>query len=132
MSDAMPSSVFVFGSNRRGIHGRGAALHARMHHGAVQGQGEGLQGRAYAIPTKETPYRSLALVEIERHVATFLAFAASHPRTRFQVTAIGTGLAGHAVEDIAPMFKAAPGNCILPQEFVEHCARQMPPESDPT
>ena len=27
--------VFVFGSNRSGIHGKGAALYARIHKGAI-------------------------------------------------------------------------------------------------
>jgi hypothetical protein len=32
-------TVFVFGSNLAGRHGKGAALHAREHHGAIYGQG---------------------------------------------------------------------------------------------
>ena len=47
--------IFVFGSNLRGIHGKGAALHAKQKHGAVQGVGEGLRGNSYALPTKKRP-----------------------------------------------------------------------------
>ena len=35
-----------------GRHGLGAAKIARQQFGAVYGQGEGLQGNAYALPTK--------------------------------------------------------------------------------
>lgn len=46
-----PGEVFVFGSNRQGWHGGGAAAMAHMYFGAVWGQGVGLQGCSYAIPT---------------------------------------------------------------------------------
>jgi hypothetical protein len=46
-------TVFVFGSNPEGIHGAGAAATAKAKFGAIQGQGEGLQGNAYALPTKD-------------------------------------------------------------------------------
>ena len=36
--------IFCFGSNLSGIHGAGAAKYARLHHGAIMGQGIGLQG----------------------------------------------------------------------------------------
>ena len=45
------NTIFVFGSNPEGRHGVGAARTARLLFGAVYGQGEGLQGNAYAIPT---------------------------------------------------------------------------------
>jgi hypothetical protein len=54
-------AVFVFGSNLAGRHGKGAALHARQHCGAIYGQGEGLQGRSYAIPTKDAAIGTLPL-----------------------------------------------------------------------
>jgi len=46
------NTVFVFGSNPKGIHGAGTAATAKSKFGAIQGQGEGLQGSAYALPTK--------------------------------------------------------------------------------
>jgi len=45
--------IFIFGSNEAGRHGKGAALHARQHHGAEYGVGVGRTGDAYAIPTKD-------------------------------------------------------------------------------
>ena len=46
------NTIFVFGSNPEGRHGAGAAKIAREQFGAIYGQGEGLQGNAYALPTK--------------------------------------------------------------------------------
>ena len=46
-----PNEVFVFGSNLQGMHGGGAARMAYEHFGAVWGQGVGLYGQSYAIPT---------------------------------------------------------------------------------
>lgn len=113
------SDIFVFGSNLAGLHGAGAALHARKHHGAIYGFGHGRMGSAYAIPTKDENIRTLPLESIRRYVAIFIAYATNHPELRFKVTAIGTGLAGYKHTDIAPMFKGAPDNCQLPAEWLE-------------
>jgi hypothetical protein len=108
-------SVFVFGSNLAGRHGAGAALFARQIHGARLGQGVGPQGNSYAIPTKDAKLISLPLGTIAGYVADFLSYAKSHPETYFSVTKIGCGLAGYKETDIAPMFRNAPPNCILPE-----------------
>lgn len=117
MSEYVPP-VFVFGSNRAGRHGKGAALFARQHRGAIYGQGLGLQGNSYAIPTKDEQLRTLPLKIIAHEVQVFLQFARNHQDMQFQVTAIGCGLAGYCPTDIAPMFQDAPPNCQLPPEFV--------------
>lgn len=109
--------IFVFGSNLAGRHGAGAALYARKNHGAIYGQGIGLQGNSYGIPTKDEGLRSLPLGEIQRHIEDFLRFALEHPEIEFQVTPIGCGLAGYKHQQIAPFFAAAPSNCKLPPEF---------------
>lgn len=108
---------FVFGSNRAGRHGKGAALWARQHRGAIYGVGEGLQGNSYAIPTKDERLRTLPLDQIAAHVETFLDFARRNPQMRFQLTPIGCGLAGYRHEQIAPMFRDAPENVEKPMEF---------------
>ena len=46
----------MFGSNPEGRHGAGSAKVARERFGAIYGQGEGLQGSAYALPTTELRY----------------------------------------------------------------------------
>ena len=45
--------VFVFGSNLQGMHCGGAARTAVQKFGAIMGQGEGMQGQSYAIPTMQ-------------------------------------------------------------------------------
>jgi hypothetical protein len=119
--------VFVFGSNLAGRHGKGAALWARQHRGAIYGQGHGPQGNSYAIPTKDFALRTLPLDHIEKEAAVFLAYAETHPHLTFQLTPIGCGLAGYTPSAIAPFFAEAPANVILPPEF----ARILRPEGDP-
>ncbi len=113
--------IFVFGSNREGRHGKGAALHARLHHGAVYGQARGLQGDSYAIVTKELrrgTHPPVTLEEIAEEVKVFIEFARAHSQTMsFFVTAIGCGLAGFTPSQIAPFFKDAPSNIFLPTSF---------------
>ena len=110
--------VFVFGSNLAGIHGAGAALYARKYHGAIYGQGIGLQGSSYGIPTKDRNIHTLPIETIEMYVDMFINFAKLNKRIQFQVTRIGCGLAGYKDTDIAPLFKNAPSNCVLPEEWL--------------
>lgn len=116
--------IFVFGSNEAGRHGKGAALIARQQYGAVYGQGEGLQGSSYAIPTKTAHLRALPLPIIATYVHRFLNFAEAHPELKFLVTAIGCGLAGYTPRDIGPMFRGAPPNCILPPGFAPYVEQE--------
>ncbi len=114
------AEIFVFGSNLLGVHKKGAALTALQKHGAILGQGIGLQGNSYAIPTKETPRRSLDLISINKFVADFLSYASYTPEYTYLVTPIGCGLAGWRPEHIAPMFHRVFDlkNVKLPKEFV--------------
>lgn len=114
----MANEIFVFGSNEAGIHGAGAAKFAVKHHGAKYGQGVGLQGNSYAIPTKDHNIQTLPLDRIKEYVDKFISFAGICPNMVFRVTAIGCGLAGYTPEQIAPMFAHAPVNCILPFSFL--------------
>lgn len=115
----MSDSIFVFGSNLAGRHGAGAALFAKQHHGAVYGVGIGRCGSSYAIPTKDESLKVLPVQEIEPYVRTFLLYAAKHPELSFLVTRIGCGLAGYQDTDIAPLFRGAPANCLLPEGWRE-------------
>ncbi len=111
--------IFVFGSNLQGTHGGGAAKDALDKYGAIWGQGEGRQGNSYALPTKRNTSESLTLDEVKGHVAKFISYATDHPDEKFFVTAVGCGLAGFAVDDIAPMFEGTPDNCRLHERFTE-------------
>ena len=113
------NEIFVFGSNLSGFHGGGAARTA-MAWGAQWGNGIGIQGKTYAIPTKsENIDRTLTVDEIRPHVSDFIEYATQHPELKFLVTEIGCGLAGHEVEDIAPLFEEAMPveNIYLPARF---------------
>jgi len=103
--------VFVFGSNAAGNHAGGAARIALDRFGAQWGNGEGLQGDSYAIPTMGT------LSEMSAAVDRFKVFALDHPELTFLVTKIGTGIAGWSFADVAPLFNGAPDNVALPIEF---------------
>jgi hypothetical protein len=107
--------IFVFGSNLAGVHGAGSALEALKHHGAKMGQGIGLQGDSYAIPTKNEHLRTLPIQYVEIFIYGFLWFAQQNPDMEFHVVKIGCGLAGFTEDQIKPFFKDAPSNCILPE-----------------
>lgn len=109
----MTKSVFVFGSNLAGIHGAGAAFYAFKHHGAQMGVGVGMTGNSYAIPTKDKHIRSMRLGDIIPYVDQFIDYAREHPETMFQVTQIGCGLAGFKANQMAPLFRLAPHNCMF-------------------
>lgn len=114
-----PNHVFVFGSNLAGIHGAGAARAALRKYGAIWGCGIGFQGRSYAIPTKDENIKTLPLYEIKKHVEQFLKYAKSHPEITFVLTPIGCGLAGYSPSQIAPFFKDASKNVLMPNQFSE-------------
>ena len=109
--------IFVFGSNLAGRHGAGAALFARKNHGAIYGQGVGMQGNSYAIPTKDERINTMPLDRIKPYVEEFLRFTLSRPDLTFQLTAIGCGLAGYSRDEIEPMFDGAPKNVLWPVEW---------------
>lgn len=113
-----PNEIFVFGSNTMGSHGKGAAKTA-IGWGAKWGQGEGLMGKTYGIPTKGPGMRTLPIVKIKPYVDRFIEFARKNPNLKFLVTEIGCGLAGYKPKDIAPLFEAAVfvGNIYLPSTF---------------
>lgn len=112
--------IFVFGSNRSGIHGAGAAKYALNHHGAIWKNGEGRQGNSYAIPTKDHNIKTLSLTEIEKHISKFLKYATEHKDDIFLLTPIGTGLAGHKKSDIVKILKVhyVPKNVVLSREWI--------------
>jgi hypothetical protein len=112
-------AIWVFGSNMAGVHGAGAAKVAEDLFGAVRGRGEGVTGEAYAIPTKDDSIRTRPLHHVKASVDMFIAYARSNLHHTFFVTRIGCGLAGYKDEQIAPMFKGAPGNCDFPEEWRE-------------
>ena len=108
------NEIFVFGSNLAGAHAGGAAYLAYQRFGAVMGQGVGLQGQSYAIPTMQGGANTIL-----PYVEEFIAFAQQHPEMTFLVTKIGCGIAGFTPAEIAPLFAGAieVENIHLPMDF---------------
>ena len=106
-----PNEIFVFGSNLKGLHGGGTAYIAYSKFGAIMGQGVGLQGKSYAIPTMQG-----GVDTIRPYVDEFIRFAKENRNLTFLVTRIGCGIAGFTDKDIAPLFKKGceVDNIILP------------------
>lgn len=114
ITELKENEIFVFGSNLQGMHGGGAARLAHEKFGAIWGQGVGLQGQSYGIPTMHG-----GVDAIKPYVDEFIEFAKSHPELTFLVTRIGCGIAGFRDEEIAPLFKECIeiDNVILPRSF---------------
>ncbi|MDE7350083.1 MAG: ADP-ribosylglycohydrolase family protein [Muribaculaceae bacterium] len=110
-----PDDIFVFGSNLAGHHAGGAARVARRRFGAIEGQGVGMQGQCYAIPTMQGGVET-----IKPYVDDFIEVASNCDQNTFYVTRIGCGIAGFTDEEIAPLFREALKlyNVRLPESFV--------------
>lgn len=111
ITSLQPNEIFVFGSNLRGMHGGGAAYVALRKFGAIMGQGVGLQGQSYAIPTMQG-----GVDTIRPYVDEFIQFAKEHQNLTFLVTRIGCGIAGFTDDEISPLFEKAHDieNIVLP------------------
>lgn len=115
ISSLQPGQIFVFGSNAQGMHAGGAARFALDRFGAIWGQGEGIQGQSYAIPTME------GLESTRSAITRFINYANQHHELTFLVTPIGCGIAGYSAYDIAPFFCQAleMTNVYLPESFLK-------------
>ncbi len=113
--------IFVFGSNLQGLHHGGAARVAHERFGAIMGQGVGLQGQSYAIPTMQGGVET-----IKPYVDDFIELAREWDQTTFLVTRVGCGIAGFTDEQIAPLFAEALKlyNVVLPKSFVDVIRKQ--------
>lgn len=116
IKELAPDEIFVFGSNLAGHHGGGAARVAFDRFGAQWGQGEGIQGQSYAIPTMQGGVET-----IKPYVDRFLDLAYEWDQNTFLVTRIGCGIAGFTPEQIAPLFDRALDmyNVVLPRDFYD-------------
>lgn len=103
--------IFVFGSNLAGMHGAGAAKQAQKFYGARSGQGVGLRGRSYAIPTKDFDIETLPLETISQYVMRFVKFTQENQNAEFFISRVGCGYAGYTDKDMAPLFRGCGNNC---------------------
>ena len=124
--------IFIFGSNTAGEHAGGAARVAVDKYGAQWGNGYGMQGQSYAIPTldvSETLSNGICervpIMEVANHILELYIFAMKkeNEKKHFYMTKIGCGIAGFTIEEMKNIFvkyeKYRPHNVILPAEFVE-------------
>jgi len=140
-----PNQVFVFGANKLGFHGAGAAgfasfgehgnawrkyNYAAKHNGwlgkwnvkgIAEGYQEGRDGRSYAIPTVTRPgrRRSIPLRVIALSVAKFYDFARRHPEKEFLVAySRKRGLSGYTPQEMASVFAGdIPENVVFEEGF---------------
>ena len=123
-----PNQVFCFGSNRRGAHGAGAALYARLNfgavYGAVYGQAKGLQGQSYGIITKDLScnvHPSVSSSEIEAQVKELYRFARANPDKEFLIaySGVGRNLNGYTNQEMAFLFdcEIIPENVVFEEKF---------------
>lgn len=115
ISRLLKDEIFVFGSNLKGIHGKGAAKIAYLKFGAKLGKNEGLYGNTYAIPTKDKYLKPLSLDMIQLKILYFFNCCLLNKNKTFLVTRIGCGLAGYKDSEIAPLFSKSPDNVRLPE-----------------
>ena len=121
VKELKPNEIFVFGSNPQGRHGRGTAKLAVDKFGAKLGQGEGLQGQSYALPTKKLTGSKMTEVELKSGIDKFITVAKDNPDKEFILSPVGTGLAGWNPSTITKMFgdNIVQPNLRLPVEFTD-------------
>ena len=124
------NTIFVFGSNPEGRHGAGAAKVAREQFGAIYGQGEGLQGNAYALPTKDlrvtenNGLRSISEAQIIENIKKLYETARQNPDKQFKIAYRNTDTAslnGYTGLEMIDMFLKAgsiPSNIVFSWEWV--------------
>ena len=118
--------IFVFGSNTQGRHGRGAALTARLKFGAIYGKAEGIQGKSFAIITKDltkSAHPSRTTAQIVSQIDKLYKYATLHPDKEFIIAyrCSDYNLNAYSSEDMAKMFasRAIPENIVFDKQFYE-------------
>lgn len=127
------NTIFVFGSNPEGRHGAGAAKIARDRFGAIYGQGEGLQGNSYALPTKDlrvkknNSYKSISPEQITENIKKMYEVARQHSDKQFKVVYTNglnqATLNGYTGAEMIKMFKNAgpvPSNVVFNKNWTDH------------
>ena len=132
-----PNTIFVFGSNPEGRHGAGAAKVAREKFDAIYGQGEGLQGHAYALPTKDlrvkenNGYCSISKEQIIENIKRMYECAKMHPNLDFKIAyrnVFEKSLNGYTGIEMIKMFDEAgniPENIWFSQEWYDFYYRHL-------
>lgn len=118
--------IFVFGSNTQGRHGKGAALTARLRFGAIYGQPEGIQGKSFAIITKDltkNAHPSRTIAQIISQIEKLYKYATLHSDKEF-IIAYKCGdcnLNAYSSDNMAKMFASRDisENIVFDKQFYE-------------
>lgn len=120
------NQIFVFGSNTQGRHGRGAALTARLKFGAIYGKPEGIQGKSFAIITKDLTKKthpSRTTAQIISQINKLYEYAILHPDKEFIIPykCSDYNLNAYSSEEMAKMFASRdiPENIVFDKLFYE-------------
>jgi len=135
VTSLQPNQIFVFGSNPEGKHGAGAAKYAKDNFGATSGQGEGLQGKSYALPTKDlrvkenNSLRSISPEDITSNIKKLYDVARQNSTKEFLVSDYSeSNLNGYSGQEMAYMFSNAgpiPSNIVFNENFDELITTQL-------
>lgn len=126
ITELAPGEVMVCGTNLLGIHGIGTALRGTSRFGLQLGVGEGRSGQCYALPTKRSPREQMTLEELRQSVGRFVAYARLHPEETYLVPEVGCKYAGFTLGQVAPLFRGASENVILPERFWQVLQNRCP------
>lgn len=107
--------VLVFECYHGGKHSKRMALTAKKWFGASPRISSGRCKQSYAIPVVYYDRSIRPLEDIANSVQWFISHAKDKLDDTFLVTRVGTDVPDYRDTDIAPMFKDAPPNCILPK-----------------
>jgi len=118
------NSIFVFGSNTQGRHGKGSALTAKIYFGAIYGKARGRQGQSYAIVTKDLTKKihpSIPRQVVVDQICILYDYALNNPKLQFYVAynGISKNLNGYSNQEMVEMFSTfeIPINMIFEWEF---------------
>jgi hypothetical protein len=110
-----------------------------MKFGAIYGQGKGMQGQAYALPTKDLRVkenkglRSISAQDITKSIAELYKVAINNPNKEFLVNDYsGKNLNGYSGQEMANMFINAgiiPSNIIFNDNFNKLIFKTQSPTS---
>jgi hypothetical protein len=77
----------------------------------------GINGQNYCIPIKNDNGRLISINQIKTYIENFIEYANENPEISFQVTEIACSENEYNSFQIAPLFKNAPLNCLLPAHW---------------
>lgn len=106
--------VYVFGTRVNDPMTEFTAAVAARFHGARPGTWNGRNGNAYALPCRNSEGMRFAPAAQLGYVDEFLKYARANPNLQFRVARFGCEPQGYRDSEIAPLFRNAPVNCVLP------------------